>query len=242
MGPRLFEDLIDSHVATHRANRARVWPVSVGLHGLTVAAIVLLPILQASLLPKPASAHRIILVEPRSALLPPPSPPRRAGAVARRQPVFSQPVIRDVGSFMAPVPVDLEMTPEGDLGLGVEGGVVGGVLDGVVGGVFGAAPAPPAPPQQAIRPGGQIQRPRKLKNVDPVYPEIAMHARVQGVVILECTISPQGEVTGIRVLRGIPLLNNAATTAVKEWIFTPTRLNGVPVPVILTVTVNFTLS
>jgi protein TonB len=65
---------------------------------------------------------------------------------------------------------------------------------------------------------------------------------VQGVVILECTISPQGKVTDVKVLRGIPLLNESAVQAVQQWVYTPTLLNGVPVPVIMTVTVNFKLS
>jgi len=96
--------------------------------------------------------------------------------------------------------------------------------------------------QQAVRVGGQIKEPRKVKDIKPVYPDIAKQARVQGVVILECTISPQGRVTDVKVLRGIPLLDAAAQEAVKQWVYTPTLLNGVPVPVIMTVTVNFRLS
>jgi protein TonB len=61
------------------------------------------------------------------------------------------------------------------------------------------------------------------------------------VVVLEATISPSGEVTGVKVLKGIPLLNDAAVNAVREWRYSPTLLNGVPVPVIMTVTVNFRL-
>jgi protein TonB len=61
------------------------------------------------------------------------------------------------------------------------------------------------------------------------------------VVILECTISGEGKVTDVKVLRGIPLLDSAAQDAVRQWEFTPTLLNGVPVPVIMTVTVNFSL-
>jgi TonB family protein len=59
---------------------------------------------------------------------------------------------------------------------------------------------------------------------------------------MECTISPQGNVVDVKVLRGIPLLDGAAVDAVKQWIYTPTLLNGVPVPVIMTVTVKFKLS
>ena len=75
----------------------------------------------------------------------------------------------------------------------------------------------------------------------PVYPPIAQSARVQGVVIIEATIGPDGGVQNARVLRSIPLLDQAALDAVKQWVFTPTLLNGVPVPVIMTVTVQFTL-
>ena len=89
--------------------------------------------------------------------------------------------------------------------------------------------------------GGNIKEPRKLKTVSPVYPDIAKQARVQGIVILECVIGPRGDVTEVRVLRGIPLLDQAAIDAVKQWVYTPTLLNGLPVPVIMTVTVNFSL-
>ena len=89
--------------------------------------------------------------------------------------------------------------------------------------------------------GGNIKEPRKLKNVNPVYPDIAKQARVQGIVILECVIGSLGDVTEVRVLRGIPLLDQAAIDAVKQWVYTPTLLNGLPVPVIMTVTVNFSL-
>jgi TonB family protein len=98
------------------------------------------------------------------------------------------------------------------------------------------------PPQEAIRVGGAIREPTRLKSVAPVYPAIARQARVQGVVILECTIGPDGHVKDVRVLRSIPLLDAAAVEAVQQWVYTPTLLNGVPVPVIMTVTVNFTLS
>jgi protein TonB len=77
--------------------------------------------------------------------------------------------------------------------------------------------------------------------VKPVYPAIAQSARVQGVVIIEATIGPNGNVQEAKVLRSIPLLDAAALDAVRQWQFTPTLLNGVPVPVIMTVTVNFTL-
>ena len=93
-----------------------------------------------------------------------------------------------------------------------------------------------------VRIGGAIRPPRKLKNVNPAYPDIARQARVQGVVILECTIGPDGRITDVKVLRGIPLLDAAAVDAVKQWVYEPTFVNGVPARVIMTVTVTFKLS
>ena len=63
----------------------------------------------------------------------------------------------------------------------------------------------------------------------------------QGVVVLEAVISPSGSVTNVKVLRGVPLLNDAAVNAVRQWRYTPTTLNGQPVAVVMTVTVNFRL-
>jgi protein TonB len=84
-----------------------------------------------------------------------------------------------------------------------------------------------------------VREPTKLKHVAPVYPPAAIVARIRGTVVLECVISPVGQVTDIRVLRSRPLLDRAAVEAVKQWVYTPTLLNGVPVPVVLTVTVTF---
>ena len=89
--------------------------------------------------------------------------------------------------------------------------------------------------------GGNISPPTKVTDVPPVYPPVAQAARVSGVVILEAVIGPGGNVTDVKILRSVPLLDDAAVEAVRQWIYTPTLLNGVPVPVIMTVTVNFQL-
>jgi len=96
--------------------------------------------------------------------------------------------------------------------------------------------------QAPIRVGGNIKEPLKIHDVRPVYPADAMASQVQGVVILEAVIGPQGNVTDARIMRSVSAsLDQAALDAVRQWVFTPTLLNGVPVPVIMTVTVNFTL-
>lgn len=98
----------------------------------------------------------------------------------------------------------------------------------------------PAAAQAPLRVGGQTKAPERIKYVAPVYPEAAAAAKVSGVVIVEATIGKDGSVTEARVLRSIALLDQAALDAVKQWKYTPTTLNGAPVPVIITVTVNFT--
>jgi protein TonB len=80
-----------------------------------------------------------------------------------------------------------------------------------------------------------------VKDVPPVYPPDALAARIGGVVILEVIIDTEGHVDDAKVLRSVPVLDNAALEAVRQWEFTPTELNGMPVPVIMTVTVNFSM-
>jgi protein TonB len=101
--------------------------------------------------------------------------------------------------------------------------------------------APPAPPGLQ-RAGQGVREPKKIVDVRPVYPEIARNVKVQGVVILEAVINERGGVERIKVLRSVPLLDGAAIDAVKAWRYTPTTLNGVPVSVLMTITINFTLN
>lgn len=89
--------------------------------------------------------------------------------------------------------------------------------------------------------GGKIRAPLKLHDVAPVYPELARRARVQGLVLISCVIDADGRVAEAAVLRGVPLLDAAALEAVRQWTYRPTLLNGSPVAVVMTVTVQFTL-
>jgi protein TonB len=150
--------------------------------------------------------------------------------------------------FVAPIEIPTEIRSEEGLDLGgVEGGVVGGVEGGVpggvVGGVVGGLPdAPPPPVAKPVRVGGDVREPRKVVDVAPEYPELAVTARVQGFVIIEATIDARGRVVNATVLRGVPILEEAALEAVRKWVYTPTLLDGVPTPIIMTVTVRFRLS
>lgn len=167
---------------------------------------------------------------------------------ARARTAASPPSSIDAASELAPVVATTGVSPEtereGSIGrTGASFVETNGV--GTVEGLGGPV-APPPPPQprapEPIRAGGLIRPPTKVVHVAPDYPQIARASRVQGVVIIEATIDSRGNVASAAVLRSIPLLDQAALDAVRQWKFTPTLLNGSAVPVIMTVTVNFTLS
>ena len=221
-------------------------PASIALHAAAAIAITLVPLLLADALPEPDGGTLAFFVEPIAAPPPPPPPPPPAAHAAAATRVASKATAAPAG-FVAPIEVPTEIKPEEGLDLGgieggVAGGVEGGVPGGVVGGVVGGLPdAPPPPPVKAVRVGGDVREPRKVVDVAPVYPALAMKAGVQGVVIIEATIDPRGRVANTTVLSGVPLLEEAALEAVRKWVYTPTLLNGVPTPIIMTVTLRFVL-
>jgi len=111
-------------------------------------------------------------------------------------------------------------------------------------GAIGMPVTPPAPPptQPPVRVGGLVRPPQRIVNVTPAYPAIAREAHAQGLVIIEATIDERGNVVRTQILKSIPLLDDAALAAVRQWKFTPTLLNGIAVPIVMTVTVNFSLA
>lgn len=182
---------------------------------------------------------------------PPPPPPPPPPAAKSPGPASAKPA---PSPGAAPVEPPSTIQPErpndeGDIGVpgGVEGGIPGGVLGGVVGGLPGDIPPPPPPPappppRAPVRVGGQIQAPALVSKVDPVYPEVAVSARIRGVVILEANVDRDGHVVDVKVLRTASrLLDNAAITAVRQWQYKPLVLNGSPEPFVLTVVLTFNL-
>lgn len=93
---------------------------------------------------------------------------------------------------------------------------------------------------EAVKVGGAIKAPTKVKHVDPIYPTIAKTARVSGTVVLEATVGPDGRVIDTRVVKSVPLLDQAAIDAVQQWEYTPSMQKGVAIPVVMTITINFT--
>ena len=93
----------------------------------------------------------------------------------------------------------------------------------------------------AVKVTDTIPPPRLIKKVDPVYPTIASQAGVEGVVILEARTDVDGRVKNVRVLRSVPLLDQAAIDAVRQWTYEPLIIDGQPKEAIFTTTVRFTL-
>jgi periplasmic protein TonB len=235
----MFGDVVDPSIKVGSKKWYTV-PLSIAVHVIVFAAIIIIPLVATDVLPTPPTMLAFAAAPPPSP--PPPPPPPAPAAPTPKAPT---PV---VNPNAAPIEAPKEIKPEPAMPAvgegvpgGVEGGVPGGVVGGVVGGLPEAPPPPPPPPQAPVRVGGQIKPPNKIKDARPVYPPIAQSARVSGVVIIEATIGTDGRVKDAKVLRSIPLLDQAALDAVKQWQYSPTLLNGVPVSVIMTVTVNFTL-
>jgi len=98
------------------------------------------------------------------------------------------------------------------------------------------------PPNFRIKVGGNVQQQMLVNQPHPVYPPEAKAARVQGVVKLRAVIGTDGAVKTLEVIEGDPTLAAAAISAVKQWVYKPTLLNGNPVEVATQIDVNFTLS
>jgi protein TonB len=99
----------------------------------------------------------------------------------------------------------------------------------------------PPVPSGAVRIGGAVAEANLLTRVEPQYPPLALAARVQGAIEFSVTIGADGHVQNIQLVRGHPLLVNAALTAVRQWVYRPTFLNGQVVPVVTDVLVPFRL-
>jgi protein TonB len=222
--------------------------VSMASQAALITAVIVPVLFVAGALPEVPTMMAFVAAAP--APPPPPPPPPAPAAQAQTPPAHAVPT-----TGAAPVAAPSAILPErpadpGEIGVpgGVEGGVAGGVVGGVVGGLPSEIPPPPPPPPPApaprapVRVGGQIQAPAIAKRVEPVYPDMAVSARIRGVVILEAEVDKEGRVVEVKVLRTANvLLDAAAVAAVKQWQYKPLVLNGIPEPFVLTVVLTFNL-
>jgi periplasmic protein TonB len=247
MKRRLFEDLVVS-VAGGRARGGLALPVSMTLHAAGVAALLALPAFTTEALPDPPqrTIYDPIVLATVQIAPPPPPPPvgRRPAGGGPRRPgpaVAARPVVSITPPTGDPVPThneDEELPPDARFCFNCEGTPPIGNPALPVGSPSGDDTGGSTGP---IRVGRLVRPPTKLRDARPIYPDIARQARVQGAVVIACIIAPDGRVDEVQVVSGHPLLQEAALDAVRQWRYTPSLLNGVPVPVIMTVTVNFIL-
>jgi protein TonB len=213
---------------------------SIAVHTIVIAAVFGAQSLAVGPLPTPHEPVLYNIAEFIPVDIQLPTPPRRTPAPPPDAPAISQdaaPIVAPTG--VAPETERLTFTPAP---IGSVEGVDGGVPSGeVFGSNTAPPPPPPPPPTRPMRLHSGIVAPKKIVDVAPVYPAMALQARRFGVVILEAVIDARGGVESVKVLRSLALLDQAAMDAVKQWRFTPALLNGEPVPVVMTVTVNFQL-
>jgi protein TonB len=141
-----------------------------------------------------------------------------------------------------PAPVEVPTSIEPEAGIegspdGIEGGVAGGTGDGPGGETESRGPPSSGP----LRLGSTLAPPRKIKDVRPVYPPVALLSEARGTVIIDVTIGTDGKVRDAKVIHSVPKLDQAALEAVRQWEYEPTRLNGALVALIMTVVVNFAI-
>jgi protein TonB len=255
----MFDLITDTRERPLRERSLRSKILAIVAHLFLVLVLAVIPLLGVTnqLPPVVPTMMAFVAAVPAAAPPPPPPPPPRqpAATPARRA---AEPV-PTTGRFAAPLDAPPDVQPEpasahdqttaGVLG-GVEGGVPGGVVGGIVGGLVSNVPPPPPPPppppvavaKGPVRIGGQIKAPALLRRVEPVYPEVAALAHLTGIVILEATVTTDGCVESVKVLRSRhALLDKASQEALMQWQYSPLVLNGIPTPFVLTVTFTFSV-
>jgi len=219
--------------------RTRTFVFSFFVHTLVIGAAMVVRLFATTELPAPPQSTMFAMVSADVPEVQPPPPVSTTRAVQTPAVNLNTVPLEAPNSIAPEPPVVFDAVPTGS------GLVIAGVGDPVSDGL-GLAPPPPASrppaPLPPVRVGSVIRPPQKVHHVAPSYPPIAQAAKISGVVIVEALIAEDGSVRDVKVLRSVPLLDTAATDAVRQWRFTPTLLNGVPVQVIMSVTVTFTLN
>ena len=250
----LFEDiLLDSSVAQRKR---RTWStlLSFVLELFLIGVLILLPLWFTDVLPK---QQLLVFLE---APPPPPPPPPPAASTPPTPKVVKVTSNIANGQLRTPsrIPSKVQIIKEdeapppvvttGGVAGGVPGGIPGGQLGGVIGGILSSSPSlaavprlspPPPPTAQRVRVSQGVIQGLLIYRVEPTYPPLAKQARIQGTVVLTALIDKGGNVQHLQVISGHPLLAPAAIEAVKQWRYKPFLLNGQPVEVETTVTVNF---
>ena len=214
-----------------------------------VVAVLVTGLFVAEQIPKVPTMLAFVAPPPSPPLPPAPPPPAQRSAsvkpVTRAEAVL--PTREDVVRVEEARSSEPETTGPPSFDDGVAGGTEGGIPGGIAGGLVGGLPEPPPPPPgpdapPPIRIGGKIQSPRLLHRVEPLYPPVAVSARLQGLVILEALVDRDGTVVDVKVLRSAgSVLDREALTAVRQWRYAPLVLNGQRLLFVVTVILSFSV-
>jgi protein TonB len=240
----LFSDSLLDSSAGERKRRSAATTISFIVECVVLGVLLILPLMFTDVLP--AQQFLTFLVAPP----PPPPPPPPAAAPVK---VVRQTDLMNNGGLRTPtrIPQKVEMIKEeeapppanGGVVGGVPGGIPGGQLNGVIGGIISSTPTASIVPKleqvKRIRISQGVTQGMVVRKVSPIYPKLALSARVTGVVQLKAIISRSGEIKELQVVSGHPILVPAALDAVKQWRYRPYLLNGEPVEVETNITVTF---
>lgn len=233
----------------HTDHKSAKMALSMLIHAGLLALLIILPVYFAS------NVLTLKHLEPTYVFTAPPLPPPPPAAAAAPQramqttPKITQPTLivtprvipRQTSVVASNVAAPSISDDVGVLG-GVPGGVPGGALGGILGGTgTGPTPPPPTAAQGIVRVGGDVRPPELVQRVQPEYPAVARAAHVEGTVVIDAVIDATGNVVSEHALSGPNLLIPAALSAVQQWKYQPTYLNGKPVKLAMQVTVSFNL-
>lgn len=224
---------------------------------MLIGLLLLLPLWFTDVLPKQQLVTFLEAPPPP----PPPPPPAPSTASAAKVVKASSNIANGRLRIPSRIPAKVQIIEEdeapppvataGGVVGGVPAGIPGGQLDGVIGGIISSSSSlaavpslskPVVPTVQRVHVSQGVTKGLLISRIEPTYPPLAQQARIQGVVVLTSTIDKEGNVQQLQLVSGHPLLASAAIAAVKQWRYKPFLLNGQPVEVETTVTVNFHVS
>lgn len=222
--------------------KAGALAASLGAQTLAVGTLLLIPLLYTDRLP-------FVQFQLPTFLPPPPAPePMKPQAVPHRR------IVANVRNpFIAPTTIPpLNARPEiiDDTAAPLSGVDTGAFVPPALGTILSRVIPPPPPPphvnevepSKPITVTSDVQAAKLIKKVQPVYPRLAIIARISGTVRLTGIIGKDGLIQQLQVIDGSPLLVQAAVDAVRQWVYRPTLLGNKPVEVIAPIIVNFTLT
>jgi periplasmic protein TonB len=243
----IFSDCLLGETGLERKRKTATTTFSFIFQCVLLGILALLPLMFTEALPK---AQLLTFLE---APPPPPPPPPPAAPTVK---IVRETDVLNNGALRTPtrIPQKIQMIKEEDTPPSAAGGVVGGIpggvpggqLGGVIGGIISSsssvAAVPKLEPVRRIRVSQGVTQGLLVHRVEPLYPKIALTARITGVVQLKAIIGKDGNIRELQALSGPPLLIPSAIDAVKQWHYRPYLLNGEAVEVETNVTVTFTLS